>query len=247
VLGIVAAPGALGAATGEPPGTPTATPFKGTPTVGPLFASATSTHHFCTASVVHSPRGDVLLTAAHCINGTGAGLVFAPGFHHGVSPYGRWTVTAAYVAPGWLTAQDPRRDFAFLLVAPKRLHGHRRQIEQVTGANHLGFAPHAGQRVTVPAYPAGTNNEPITCTAPVYFEGIYPAFNCNPYPGGTSGSPWLAHGRRVVGLIGGLHQGGCFTWTSYSPPFGRAIHRAYERAVRRATPDVVPPAGSDGC
>jgi len=247
VLALGAAPGALGAATGEPPGTPTATTFTGVPTVGPLFSSATSTHHFCTASVIHSPRGDVLLTAAHCILGTGAGLVFAPGFHRGVSPYGRWTVTAAYLDPAWRSGQDPQRDFAFLLVAPQRIGGHRRQIEQVTGANRLGHAPHAGQRVTVPAYPAGADNDPITCTAPVYFDGVYPAFNCNPYPGGTSGSPWLSHGRRVVGLIGGLHQGGCFTWTSYSPPFGRAIRRVYERAIRRATPDVAPAAGSDGC
>ncbi len=61
---------------------------------------------------------------------------------------------------------------------------------------------------------------PITCTAKVYFEGVYPAFNCNPYIGGTSGSPWLAptpEGVMVVGLIAGLHQGGCYTYTSYSP------------------------------
>ena len=246
-LAVVAAPGALGAATGEPPGTPTATTFHGTPTVGPLFSNATATQHFCTASVIHSPRGNVLLTAAHCIRGTGAGLVFAPGFHGGVSPYGRWTVTAAYLDPAWLSSQNPRRDFAFLLVAPRRIHGHRRQIERVTGANRLGFAARAGERVTVPAYPAGADNNPITCTTSVYFDGVYPAFNCNPYPGGTSGSPWLAHGRRVVGLIGGLHQGGCFTWTSYSPPFGTAVRRVYERAIHGSAPDVAPAAGSDGC
>ena len=70
-----------GRAAAAPPGTPTATTFDGTPTVGPLFASAASPHHFCTASVVHSPRGDVLLTAAHCTAGTAAGDTFAPGFY----------------------------------------------------------------------------------------------------------------------------------------------------------------------
>lgn len=249
-LAAIFVPNALGAGSAEPPGTPTAKTFHGTRTVGPLFASATSRQHFCTASVIHSPRGNVLLTAAHCINGSGAGLSFAPRFHAGAFPYGRWTVAAAYLDPAWLKSQDPRRDFAFLIVKPRRIGGHLRQIEQVTGANTLGLRPHPGQRVTVPAYPAGTDNNPITCTAPVYFDGVYPAFNCNPYPGGTSGSPWLAHtrrGRTVVGLIGGLHQGGCFTWTSYSPPFTAAIHRVYERAVHEAAPDVAPPAGSDGC
>ena len=28
------------------------------------------------------------------------------------------------------------------------------------------------------------------------------------------------HGWSVVGVIGGLNQGGCYPWTSYSPPFG---------------------------
>jgi hypothetical protein len=252
-LGLLAAaivvPNALGASS-APPGTRTAKVFHGTPTVGPLFGSAVSTQHFCTASVVESPRGDVLLTAAHCVFGAATGWSFAPGFHGGVAPHGRWTVTAAYFDPAWLRSRDPRRDFAFLIVAPRRINGHRREIEQVTGANRLGFTPRGGQRVTIPAYPGGANNDPITCTAPVYFHSRYPAFNCNPYPGGTSGSPWLLggrHGRTVVGLIGGLHQGGCFTWTSYSPPFTAAIHRVYERAIHRATPDVGPPPGSDGC
>ncbi len=250
-LGLLAAaivvPSALGASAGPPPGTQTARTFQGTPTVGALFVGP---QHFCTASVVHSPRGDVLLTAAHCVVGTGAGLVFAPGFHAGVSPRGRWTVTAAYLDPAWVRFQDPRRDFAFLIVAPRRVNGRNREIEQVTGANQLGFTPRARQRVTIPAYPAGANNDPITCTARVYFHAGYPAFDCNPYPGGTSGSPWLVrgrHGRTVVGLIGGLHQGGCFTWTSYSPSFTAAIHRVYERAIHHATPGVAPPAGSDGC
>lgn len=233
-----------------PPGTPTARTFHGIKTVGALFPSATSTHHFCTASVVRSPQGDVLLTAAHCIRGTGAGLSFAPGFHGGVAPYGRWTVTAAYLDRGWLTHQDTRRDFAFLLVAPRTIRGRRTEIQQVIGGTALGLRARAGERVTIPAHPAGSNNRPITCTVPLYYDGVYPAFNCNPYPGGTSGSPWLAHtrlGATVVALIGGLHQGGCYTWTSYSPPFGIPVLRTYERAARHAKADVAPTAGSDGC
>jgi hypothetical protein len=67
---------------------------------------------------------------------------------------------------------------------------------------------------------------------------------------GTSGSPWLVDTPTqptIVGLIAGLHQGGCYPWTSYSPPLGARAHAVYERAARGATPDVAPRAGSDGC
>jgi V8-like Glu-specific endopeptidase len=247
---LLTASAAVGGPTAAPPGTPTATTFDGTPTVGPLFASAATPYHFCTASVVHSRRGDVLLTAAHCLLGTAVGDTFAPGFHGAVAPYGRWTVTGAYLDPAWLTSQDPRRDFAFLTVAPRMIDGRRTEIERVTGANLLWLHTRRGERVTIPAYPAGADNLPVTCEVPLYYEGVYPAFNCDPYVGGTSGSPWLVRSgsrRKVVALIGGLHQGGCFSWTSYSPPFGAPARRAYMRAVHHDTPDVAPVAGSDGC
>ena len=62
---VVAALAVPGLASAEPPlGTKTARKFRGTPTVGALFDSATSKTHFCTASVVASPHGNVLITAA---------------------------------------------------------------------------------------------------------------------------------------------------------------------------------------
>jgi hypothetical protein len=87
---------------------PTSHTTNGVRPVGALFPTASSTGHECTASVVNGSHGDVLLTAAHCVSGSGAGMVFAPGFHDGISPYGRWTVTAAHLAPAWLRSQDPR-------------------------------------------------------------------------------------------------------------------------------------------
>jgi V8-like Glu-specific endopeptidase len=245
---IVALPAA---ASAKPPaGTKKAHRFAGVPTVGALFESASSQTHFCTASVVTSTRGDVLITAAHCLQGSAKGWSFAPGFRHGVSPFGRWRVTGAYLDPQWIAHQNPLRDFAFLTVAPKRIMGVTTQIQSVTGSNALGTAPQKGETVTVPAYPHGKANDPITCTAKVYFKGVFPAFNCNPYVDGTSGSPWLAvtpGGEFVVGLVAGLHQGGCFTYTSYSPPLGQAARAVYRRAAAGAKPNIAPKAGSDGC
>jgi V8-like Glu-specific endopeptidase len=238
------------AAAKPPAGTKKAKSFLGTPTVGALFASASSKTHFCTASVVASPRGNVLITAAHCVRGTAKGWSFAPGFRHGVSPYGRWRVTGVYVDPQWIARQDPRRDYAFLTVASKPIGGQRTDIQTVTGANGLSAGPSRGETITVPAYPHGKANDPITCTAKVYFDGLFPAFNCNPYVDGTSGSPWLATtpgGIMIVGVIAGLHQGGCYPYTSYSPPLGRHARAVFRRAATGATPDVAPKAGGDGC
>jgi V8-like Glu-specific endopeptidase len=253
IAGILAI-GALtiaGVASAKPPaGTQKSRPFSGTPTVGALFDSATSGKHFCTASVVASPKGNVLMTAAHCIQGNAKGLSFAPGFHDGTAPLGRWTVTGAYFDPAWISEQSPSRDFAFLTVAPRKIGGVQTEIQSLTGANVLSTKPSSGESVTVPAYPDGQPKVPITCTAKVYFEGIFPAFNCNPYIGGTSGSPWLSatpEGIMVVGLIAGLHQGGCFTYTSYSPPLGGDARAVYQRAISGAKPEVGPDPGSDGC
>jgi V8-like Glu-specific endopeptidase len=230
--------------------TPTSRTTKGAPQVGAVFPTASSAQHDCTASVVHSPHGDVLLTAAHCISGSGAGMVFAPGYHDGISPYGRWTVTAAHLAPGWLKSQDPHDDFAFLTVAPRTTHGRRTEIEQVTGAYRVGDEPRADQTITVLGYSEASNNGPITCQTKVYFTGAFPSFDCRGYVAGTSGGPWLVqteHGTRVVGVIGGMNQGGCVDSSSYSSPMTQAARSAYVKASDHDSGDVAPAPGSDGC
>ena len=218
--------------------------------VGAIFSPKGSTH-YCSGSVVWSTTGDVVLTAAHCIAGTGAGVVFVPGFADGHEPYGRWTVEAAYAAPAWLTGQDPEDDFVFLVVAPQLIGGKEVQVQALTGAYDLSVAPASGSRVTVVAYPAGTGGLPVRCAPLVRWTNDFPSFKCGGYPGGTSGGPWLtvASGRTdtVDGVIGGLHQGGCREQVSYSPVFGELTRAIYEEAVDRAAPDTLPAAGPSGC
>jgi len=228
--------------TSPPPHTPAASSFGGESTVGALFPPG-STTHICTASVVSSPRGDLLLTAAHCIAGTGSGYVFDPGYRDGVAPFGSWTVTAAYAPKGWLARRSPEQDFVFLVVAPERRHGREEQIQAVTGAELVGTSPVPGESIAVPAYPAGQGGNPISCTTRTYQFGNYPAFNCTPYIGGTSGAPWLHRSGQswtVVGIIGGLNQGGCYPWTSYSPLFGKPFLRAMTEATTGGAPSTLP-------
>jgi V8-like Glu-specific endopeptidase len=226
------------------------TTSQGVAAIGPLYGSAGATQHGCTASVVHSPGGNTLITAAHCVSGGGVGMVFAPGQHGADAPHGRWTVTSAHVEPKWVTRQDPHADVAFLTVAPRTIDGVSKEIEQVTGSYRLGSTAVRGQRVTVTGYPAGATNNPITCAARIYLTETFPSFDCHGYVDGTSGSPWLRatrHGLEIVGIIGGLNQGGCYEYTSYSSPLGRDARDAYRRAADDAPADVAPQPGGDGC
>ena len=233
-----------------PARTPMSRPSGGVPEIGALYGSAGATQHGCTASVVHSRLGNTLMTAAHCVSGSGAGMVFVPGQRGAQAPYGRWTVTAAHLEPKWATRQDPDADVAFLTVAPQTITGVSTEIERVTGGYALGSTAVRGQRVTVTGYPAGSTNSPITCRVRIYITGSYPSFDCRGYVSGTSGSPWVRstrHGQEIVGVIGGLHQGGCFDYTSYSSPLARDAAGAYVRAADDVPGDTAPQPGGDGC
>jgi V8-like Glu-specific endopeptidase len=223
-------------------------PAGGVTAVGALFASG-ATGHTCTASVVDSPKGDLLITAAHCVSGTAAGMTFVPDLSTGSEPYGAWPVVAAYGAPAWIDGGDTQDDFAFLVVAPNVVNGKSVEIQSLTGGNVLASAPASGTDLTVTGYNS-SSDDAANCTAAVYSDGGFPAFNCAGYADGTSGSPWLlptAHGDAVVGVIGGLHQGGCYATTSYTAAFGAATKQAYQQAVEGAPPSKFPSAGSDGC
>ncbi|MEO6702677.1 MAG: trypsin-like peptidase domain-containing protein [Jatrophihabitantaceae bacterium] len=252
---VLITPTAAGAATSPPgrTGIGQAVHVPGLPTVGPLFRNGLQQPHECTASVLLSPGHDLILTAAHCLHGSGAGLRFAPGYDRGRTPYGVWTTSQAYVDPSWISRQDPQHDYAIVRVAHQTRHGQRVGIQDVVGGgNLLALAPQPGQPLTVPAYPAGINDQPIDCAVTDYDTNGYPSFDCGGYVGGTSGAAWLIrtaipHVSLVAGVIGGLHQGGCVDYTSYSSAFSLDTYRLWLRAALGARPDTVPAAGSDGC
>jgi V8-like Glu-specific endopeptidase len=212
-------------------------PFRGTPAVGALFTTSGGhlADHFCTASVVHSRGGDLLLTAAHCLTGKPIGrdgIVFVPAFHDGVSPYGAWQVTAVFVDSAWSSRHDPDDDVAFL-----RAGRPGSQIEQATGAERLGVGL-PPQQVRVLGYPDAAAR-PIACQAPARgFGAGQMVFDCDGYADGTSGGPFLAQvskatGRgTVIGVIGGYQQGGDTPDVSYSIRFLANVAALYKTASR---------------
>jgi V8-like Glu-specific endopeptidase len=215
------------------------TSFSGTPAVGALFfTSATGSRtHFCTASVVHSPRRDVVITAAHCMASYAASpeeVTFVPGYHDGKAPYGVWTTARVIVDRAWASTSDPDDDVAFLIVSGPA-SGTR--IEDVTGAEQLGISQSSTGVVRVIGYP-NSQERPITCqNRTTKFSARQLQFDCGGFTNGTSGGPFLtdvspATGNGlVVGVIGGYEQGGYTLAVSYSATFGSNVAALYQSVV----------------
>ncbi|WP_405741829.1 hypothetical protein OG422_09160 [Streptomyces sp. NBC_01525] len=225
---------------------PTARHIDGIPSVGVLFSvDKDARAHYCTASVVTSPRRNLLLTAGHCNPGTHA--AFVPKYRSGatIQPYGVWAITKSFTYPGHGTTGDASDlDFAFATVAPD---GRGRSVESLTGGNTLTPTPgYTNDNVTVIGYPS-VRNDPqdraVRCeTGTRRLDGYRQLrMECNGFHGGTSGSPWLTHfdertkTGRVIGNIGGLNGGGPSgphaDRTSYSPYYGANILMLYLRAI----------------
>ncbi len=233
--------GALLPARASDPVPPQAHPVTTVPSTGALFYPSVlgllptlGGPHFCTASVVDSPSRDLLVTAAHCVFGAGPVIEFAPLLNDGNLPYGVWSVTRIYIDPAWKKSFDPRHDVAFLRVAPRG----GKKIQDVVAGQPLG-TPQAGQPVAVSGYPMGSKGRPVTCTAPLALVDGYSSIGCNGFEDGTSGGPWVQDGR-VVGVIGGLDQGGCAADVEYSTPFGAGVQALLNRAAAGGAGDFVP-------
>jgi len=206
--------------------------------VGAIFSQSVDGDHFCTASVVHSTAGNLLVTAAHCVHGGqggsyGSDLVFVPDYRDGSAPDGQWPVTRIVVDPRWISSSDPDLDVAFVTVG--QVGG--KSIEQVLGANTLGIDKGFTKVVQITGYPS-TASAPISC----FNRSTQQSQNqmriaCTGFPGGTSGSPWLTSFDRttrtgtVIGVIGGYQQGGDTADVSYSPYFDADVQTLYNEAV----------------
>jgi len=213
--------------------------FNGVAAVGALFGESSGrlSSHFCTASVVDSPHGDLAITAAHCVTGGTSEIAFVPGYANGAEPYGIWQVTKVYTDAAWKSGQDPDDDVAFLQLsgAPGGA-----PIEAVTGAEHVATGAAAGAAtgglVKVIGYPDSAA-QPVSCVNwTKAFSATQLEFDCGGFPDGTSGGPFLADVSAssgqgtVIGVIGGYQQGGDTPQVSYSVAFGASVAVLYQTA-----------------
>ena len=215
----------------------TAQPFDGIPKVGAVFFSVGGmvSAHYCTASVVHSASGNLIVTAAHCVydklfGGWQNHVVFVPGYHDDIAPYGVWVATKAYTESGWISKQDSDSDIAFLKVRP--VGGGKQTLESVTGADTFTTWPGYENAVSVASYPLAASR-PVGCASKTKkYSETQLELDCAGLPEGASGSPFIASGNRLVGVLGGYEKGGNTPDTSYSIYFTDRIAKVY-----RATAD----------
>lgn len=219
--------------------------FGQTTTIGALFTLSSSgqlENHFCTASVVDSPAGDLVLTAAHCmLNKTADEVAFVPDYSAGHMPYGVWNVTSVIEDPQWQKSADADDDFAFLLVDQA---GSPVPVQDLTGGETLGISADPGRQVKVAGYP-DTRDTMVSCeNTVVAFSTTQFQFDCDGFTDGTSGSPLLAEAvpagatglaategvDMVIGVIGGYEQGGYTASVSYAARFATSLAALYQQA-----------------
>ena len=216
-----------------------ALPAGGTAAIGALFTVASGGRgvgtHFCTASVVDSPAGDLVMTAAHCVSGLAPRQFdFVPGYHNGRAPFGVWRVTRVIVNEYWSSSANPDDDVAFLIVCRP---GSTTGVQALTGAERLGTGQPARQLVRVIGYPDNAG-APISCLSRVHlFSPTQLEFDCGGYTSGTSGSPLLADISpvtglgTVVGVIGGYQQSGTRASVSHAGRLGGNTPALYRTAI----------------
>ncbi|MGO9158178.1 trypsin-like serine peptidase [Mycobacterium sp.] len=225
---------------GDPGRGGVAGPVDPDPRVGAVFFDG-GNQHSCTASVVHSKGGDLVLTAAHCLSG-GPQAGFVPGFAGNAADM--WTLNELYFDPRWLAGKDPHADYAIARVSgagggPLEAH--------VGSALSLATAPAPGSRVSVIGYPGGVGGLPIGCQASTAVtDSGFPSLPCEGLVDGTSGAPWIS-GSAVTGLIGGLEGGGCAENVSYSAPFDEHTAALLARAEGGGPGDSAPSDYRDPC
>ncbi|MEV0439523.1 FG-GAP-like repeat-containing protein [Streptomyces spectabilis] len=223
--------------------TPSATSYKGARTIGVLYyVDSGMTAHSCTASVVHSPKGNLILTAGHC--GPGKKHAFVPQYRTGKpaaqQPYGIWAVDRFFKDPRHTdTGPGSDLDFGFATLKPDK---NGRPVERLTGANTLTRTPNYRVPVTVIGYPKAKydpRDRAIKCRTTTSRLPGYKQLRmkCAGFHGGTSGSPWLMNfdertqRGQVVGNLGGAGGGGSSSDISYAPFYDDQVFKLYDDAV----------------
>ncbi|MEU7554298.1 trypsin-like peptidase domain-containing protein [Streptomyces sp. NPDC044571] len=226
------------------------------PAVGVLMANG---EHWCTASVVDSPKGNVVATAAHCVAPAGENgapgelahdghaigeLSFAPAFSGGGAgrrPLGVWKVRAVHVDDRWTRWGEDTADFAFLSIEPDE-DGH--SVQQAVGgaaeAPKPDWTSGYEREVTVVGYPESDRNpqnQPVSCTTQTGHDQDDPAMlymSCAGFWTGTSGSPWIADrgGPGNPGRLIGVLSGGDTDVDSTAALFDERAKALYEHAAR---------------
>ncbi|MBX6391438.1 MAG: signal peptide-containing protein, partial [Frankia sp.] len=205
---------------------------------GALFATIAGIDFSCSAAVVDSPGGDLLVTAGHCLHEHGefaTNVIFIPGYQNGAAPYGVWRARRMTVTASWAREQDFDQDAGFVAVGAD---GGRRLADVVGGSLDIAFGPRLDPQVVFgyPKLPPFDGTTLMSCGGvpfPDPHGGPSIGLRC-PMTAGASGGPWLARFGGGTGVVDSVVS---YSYASdpsviYGTSFGPVIERLYRHATQ---------------
>jgi len=203
--------------------------------VGRVFFTdaASGRRSSCSASVVASDSGNLLLTAGHCVYSRGwhRDWIFVPSYDQGKRPFGVWRAEWFVTPSRWITHGRPEDDVAFVKVASS---GGVRILDRV-GGNGIRPGAATGRRRTVLGYPflpPYRGDRQHYCEGVTRSEGRRMRMACR-LTTGASGGPWLDSYDRSTGFgyIGGVTTNTDLANTTlWSPLLGGDVWTLYRYA-----------------
>jgi V8-like Glu-specific endopeptidase len=210
----------------------------------------------CSGSVIHSPQGDIVLTAGHCVIDPETGavarrIVFLPGYREGEMPFGVFAASSFVTTPEWSSTAgtsdpDEAGDLALLVLAASTETGQT--VEATVGALSIAFEQAREETYTQWGYPGESpyNGEILYSHTTPYAGGdpFYPAAErpikiASDFTAGASGGPWTigpASAPTVLSLTDYYYEGD--PHHLYGAYFGSAARNAYEAAAGVVVPPV---------
>jgi V8-like Glu-specific endopeptidase len=192
----------------------------------------------CSATVVNSPRKDMVWTAGHCVHAGGDpeltddwffNWTFVPAYKNNARPYGTWAATNLATRTRWIENRDFGEDVGVAVVAP--LGG--RDIVDVVGAQGIVINASRTYYAHSFGYPAA---------APFNGEELYGCEGNTAYLGttlialvcdltqGSSGGGWLRDvNGNGLGYLNGLnsHKKGAYPGYMFSPYYSEQVRQLY--------------------
>jgi V8-like Glu-specific endopeptidase len=219
-------------------------------TTGKVFFTLGGADYVCSGSAVDSPDASTVLTAGHCVNEGGDGLVagasatnwaFVPGYHDGVRPYGTFTATRLATTTGWAQDGDFEVDVAFADVGT---NAAGQTLGAAVGGQPIAFGLARGGGAVALGYPAAapyTGQALRYCSGSLLADTFYGTGDqgllCGMTPG-SSGGPWLAGLNRRTG-IGTLVSVTSYSYTEHPGrlwgPYLGSVAQALYAAVASTT------------
>jgi V8-like Glu-specific endopeptidase len=201
-------------------------------TMGKVFFVSNGADFQCSGTVVNTPGGDAVWTAAHCLH-TGRGgapvsnWAFVPAYDSDLpnpEPYGMWNAATLFPAMGWVLNSDMAEDMGVAIMLP---NGSGTHIARQVGGQ--GLTANALLNVTENAfgYPAErpyTGGRLMKCTGasasqyPVWAQTV--TVPCT-MTDGSSGGGWLLNYDGQYGSLNGINSwiNGHFFPTQMASPY----------------------------